>query len=174
MGRANAHIWTGVPGASVSALTSLGAYPASPNVKTTTTVLSSATSGNSYGQRIFGYIVPPTSGSYTSASPRTTPRVLAEHQRAGSRRGRAKVCYLSNWVGRYTGTAYASQTSAYNLTEGVAYYFEILHKEDGGLITWTWRGPVPASPARRSSPPIISASTPPRPLCAPSPGSRRA
>ena len=65
-GSLDLHQWNGIGGTAVSDMTFLSSYPSSPSETKTVTKAQAATNiRDSYGVRMFGYLVPAVSGNYT-------------------------------------------------------------------------------------------------------------
>ncbi|NWK55283.1 cadherin domain-containing protein [Verrucomicrobiaceae bacterium N1E253] len=136
--------WTSVSGGNISDLTGNANYPDSP---TSTSILTSFEAptgdGDSYGQRLTGYLVPPTTGDYTFwiASDDDGDLYLStDHQAANA----SRIAYVDGWTSEKAWTAKSSQTSAtISLEAGKAYYIEAIHKEGGGgdHLAVAWQGP---------------------------------
>ena len=141
---ATADRFEGIGGGTVSDLTSSPNYPDSPSSSTTWTQLDSGLNvGTSYGHRIHGVIVAPTSGDYTFwiASDDHSQLSLSTDSLPN---GAAVIASVSGYTGYQAWDAKASQkSSTVSLEAGKAYYFEILHKEGGGgdHVSVAWEGP---------------------------------
>jgi hypothetical protein len=135
-----AEYWTGISGTDPNALLENSRYPDSPNGSyLVVNQLSGSFSGDNYGQRIRGYIVPQTSGTYTfyiasddgsrlflgaDATPVDTNPALGN-----------QIAEVPGWgwTNSNQWDKYTEQKSApVTLTEGQYYYVEILHKEGTG------------------------------------------
>jgi hypothetical protein len=147
-----AEYWTGVSGTDPNSLLEDSRYPASPNGSyLVVNQLSGSMTGDNYGQRIRGYIVPQTTGTYTfyiasddgsrlflgaDTNPVNTDPALG-NQIAEVPGG--------NWTNANEWTKFPEQKSApVALTAGQYYYVEVLHKEgDGGdnvSVGWSTDG----------------------------------
>lgn len=144
-GRALAEYWFGVNGASVTSLTDSIDYPAFPHAHRMIHTLSSrAAMAEHYGERIRGFLLVPTTGSYrfflsadetaefrlsTSASPEGLRRLAAVTARTG----------VDNFTSEPT-----QASEAVTLAAGQRYAFEILHKElwssDHCILMWQQPG----------------------------------
>ena len=134
-------VYEGVTGTAVSDLTGDAAYPDSPDVTGTLTSLEGIHSGNNFGQRMQGYIIPQTSGDYTFyiASDDTSEFKLGTTEATA-----AKICEVTTYTTQYNWTDNASQTSiVQSLTAGEPYFFEVNHKEGSGgeHVAVAWSGP---------------------------------
>ena len=137
LGMAGYNVYTGLSGSNVSHLTSAAKYPTSPDVTGTITSLEGTYSGDNYGQRLRGYIIPPVTGTYRFyLSSDDASRFIFNS--AGPAVTTTAAIDLTGWVAKYTWT---NQSTTYNLTAGQPYYFEVLHKEGGGsdhvAVAWT-------------------------------------
>ncbi len=138
--------WTGIPGTSVSSLTSDINYPYDPNGRE----LITKTEGpvywsdmNDYGTRIRGYVYPPADGNYTFyiAGDDTSQLWLSTDADPCHA---AQIAYTNTWTNRYQWTKYTSQTSSpKTLLAGHKYYIEALHKQGSGgnHVEIAWQGP---------------------------------
>jgi hypothetical protein len=144
-----AEYWVGISGLSPNNLLADPRYPNSPDgAYFITDSFRAKFSGDNYGQRIRGYIVPPVTGNYTfyiasddgsrlflstGTSPVNTDPALGNHiaEAPGS-------CNIDQW------DKFPEQTSeAISLTAGSLYYVEVLHKEGGGSdhVSVGWKRP---------------------------------
>ncbi|QQL45499.1 cadherin domain-containing protein [Sulfuriroseicoccus oceanibius] len=149
LGKARQRIYTDISGASVSDLTGNAKYPNAPDTTATVTALDTGSLGNSYGQRISGYLIPPTTGAYTFYVAGDDSVEFRLNSGGTDPAGATAICSLNGWTSRYNWTAYASQTSAaVTLTAGEMYYYELLHKEGGGgdHAAVAWSGPGISEP----------------------------
>ncbi len=129
-GQANYEVFTGITGSTVANLTSAASYPNSPAVSSTVNMLEGTYSGDNYGSRIRGYIIPPATGSYTFSISSDDSSQL---KLGASEASATVICSTSLFTSQYEWTKYASQTStAQTLTAGTPYFFEALHKEGTG------------------------------------------
>jgi hypothetical protein len=130
-----AEYWVGITGLSPDNLLADPRYPNSPDgIYFITGSFRGKFSGDNYGQRIRGYLVPPVTGGYTFyiasddqsrlfLSTGTTP--VNTDPALGSHIAEAPgACNVDQW------NKYPQQTSdAIMLTAGSLYYIEVLHKE---------------------------------------------
>jgi hypothetical protein len=147
-----AEYWTGVSGVDPNNLLEDPRYPASPNGSyLVVDKLSGSMSGDNYGQRIRGYIVPETGGTYTFyiasddgsrlfLSADTTP--IDTDPALGN-----QIAEVPNggWTGINEWAKFPEQASEpVTLTAGQYYYVEVLHKEgtsgDHVLVGWSTDG----------------------------------
>jgi len=140
-GQINRDAWTGIPGYLVSDLTSSPNYPNSPTVSGFINSLDAPQNwDNNYGQRIYGYLHPPTSGDYTfyiSSSARSELWISTDDSPANL----VKITgSLDRTVGDWT-----AATTPITLVGGQRYYIEVLHKENSGAdhvqVAWDLAGP---------------------------------
>ena len=65
LGSINFQRWNNITGSSVINLTSNSNYPSNPSASGTYTIFEiPGNSGNNFGMKVYGYICPPTTGSY--------------------------------------------------------------------------------------------------------------
>jgi endonuclease/exonuclease/phosphatase family metal-dependent hydrolase len=133
-------VWNGIAGSNVSDLTGNPAYPNSPGSTDQLTVYlqTPANAGDSYGQRIRGYVTAPQTGDYTFwiASDNQGELWLSTDENPANKRRIAWVdayTYPNEWARQETDQVTVTQRSApVSLTAGARYYIEILHKESSG------------------------------------------
>ena len=131
-------------GNSVSNLTGSPNFPNSPDSQVILSSLDGGTAhGDNYGSTIRGFVIPPTTGSYTFwiASDDGGELLISPNAAPTSAVTRATV---AGATGQYQWTANASQQSiALALTAGTPYYIEARHKEGGGgdHVAVAWQGP---------------------------------
>lgn len=107
-------------------------------------------SGENYGERIRGYILAPTTGSYTfwiSADDAGEVWLSTDAQPSN----KVKIAYTLSWSSSKEWTKFASQKSKpVTLQAGQQYYIEVLHKQGGGganmAVQWMLPGGVIESP----------------------------
>ncbi len=172
-----AEYWLNVAGADVNDLIADPRYPASPDGAffITDEFRAPTDTGESYGRRIYGYIVPPVTGTYTFyiasddqsrlfLSADTTPvdtdpvlgNQIAEVPADPTAFEGIGYTNVDEW-GKYP-----EQTSAaISLTAGQYYYIEALHKEGGygDHLSVAWKAPgeteivvIPATALRYTAP----------------------
>jgi rhamnogalacturonan endolyase len=141
--------WTGISGEAVSNLTSAPAYPNSPVGAQYLTTLEGPTNwADTYGSRIRGYLLPPTTGDYTfwiasdnnsqlwlSSDATPTNAVLIAHITGTG---------TDSWSNPKQWDKFTTQQSALlALTAGHKYYIEVLHKEGVGTdhLAVAWQEP---------------------------------
>ncbi len=136
--------WTGISGTLVTDLLNSPGYPNAPTGSSYMTQLSAANGwGDSYGQRMRGYIVPPVTGNYVFTATSDDNSLIYLSQNADPA-NKQLICSVPGWTNTTEFTKYPSQTSAsITLQAGVYYYVEYLHKEGGGgdHATLWWQTP---------------------------------
>ena len=147
LGLVRRDIWTGISGSSVSLLTGNVKFPrpAQTSQWEAPATLSFATSGDNYGQRLRGCLVPPASGSWRFwiASDDASEFWLSQD---ASRLGKSKIAYVSSYTGVNAFDTTPSQASApVVLSAGQPVYYEILHKEGTGFdhVSVAWQRVTP-------------------------------
>ncbi len=126
-------IWKNITGSTVASLTSTAAFPKPASSSNfVSTALSFTSTGDNYGQRVRGLIVPPRSGNWRFwiAGDDACEFWLSTNTQAS---GKRKAAYAAGWTnaGAYDTTP-SQKSLSYNLAAGSPRYFEILHKEGGG------------------------------------------
>lgn len=146
MGEINYAVYTGISGGNVANLTNAAKFPHQPDAVGWLTSLQGTYSGSTYGQRLWGFIVPQTSGSYRfyiSSDDASQFRFNSTGTNTDAATMVASVPEGGSTT-QYQWTKYAGQTSpAFSLTAGQPYYFEVLHKENSGSdhVEVGWTGP---------------------------------
>lgn len=136
--------FNGISGGSIANLTGSANYPNSPSTSTIwTTANSGQNVGDNLGHRIHGVIVPPTTGDYTFwiASDDASQLSLGTSTDPSTA---TVIASVSGYTGYQAWDQTGSQKSAVKtLTAGKAYYLEALHKEGGGgdHVSIAWQGP---------------------------------
>ena len=131
-------------GNAVSNLTSDPDFPNNPDSRVTLTSFDGGLDySDNYGDTIRGWLIPPTTGSYTFwiASDDASELRIGTNATPGSAVVRATVAGFTN---QYQWNANGSQQSvALSLTAGTPYYIEARHKEGGGgdHVAVAWQGP---------------------------------
>ncbi|MFL6232831.1 MAG: endonuclease/exonuclease/phosphatase family protein, partial [Thermoanaerobaculia bacterium] len=133
-------VWNGIAGSNVSDLTGNPAYPNSPSSTDQLTLYlqTPANAGDSYGQRVRGYVTAPQTGDYTFwiASDNQGELWLSTDENPANKRRIAWVdayTYPNEWARQETDQVTVTQRSApISLTAGTRYYIEVLHKESSG------------------------------------------
>ena len=139
-------IWTGIPGSAVSDLTASSRFPKlASSSEFVSSALNFTTSGDDFGQRIRGSIVPPQTGNWRFwiAGDDTAEFWLSSSWRATAKR---KSAFLAGWVNPNAFDTTPSQASPMMpLVAGSPYYFEILHKQGTGAahlsLAWAYDSP---------------------------------
>ncbi len=126
--------WTGVSGSLVTDLTANAAYPNSPTgTETIATLFEAPTNwAESYGQRMHGYFIAPTTGNYRFyiASDDKSELWLSTNSTTTSA---VKIASVSDWTNSREWNKFSVQKSlAFALLAGQRYYIRALHKEGGG------------------------------------------
>ncbi|MCX6879845.1 MAG: hypothetical protein NTW21_39480 [Verrucomicrobia bacterium] len=144
-------LFTVIPGAAVSDLTSAAKFPAAPDaVDFPAAFEATANAADNYGLQFAGCVHPPATGDYAFF-------IAADEQAAlylspdANPAGKALIASVPSATAARAYTTLTSQRSAYvRLEAGRAYYLEALLKEAGGsdhlAVTWRLRGmPAPAT-----------------------------
>ncbi len=133
-----------ITGNPVSSLTGNANFPNNPNSEQVLTSFDGGLDhGDNYGSTLRGYLIPPTTGSYTFwiSSDDGGELRISPNAAPASAVVRATLANASN---QYQWNANASQQSvAIALTVGTPYYIEARHKEGSGAdhIAVAWQGP---------------------------------
>jgi peptidoglycan/xylan/chitin deacetylase (PgdA/CDA1 family) len=135
----------------ISALKTDLRYPNTPTSVDTITNLSRSDLGDKYGEKIFGYLVPKTTGVYTFW---VTGDDDAEVYLSltGDSANKTKICGFTGYADVAEYTKYAGQKSAFiTLTAGKYYYIEALHVGTLGAtnhfhVYWTLPGTTTQTP----------------------------
>ncbi|MHA4806887.1 chitobiase/beta-hexosaminidase C-terminal domain-containing protein [Flavitalea flava] len=133
--------WANITGADVASLTNSPNYPNSP---TSTSILSTFEAPTNvalnYGQRVYGYLTAPVSGTYHFwiASDDNSELWLSTN---GLSANKLKIASVTGWTNPEEWTKYSSQAStAITLVAGTQYYIEALMKQDQGgdnlAVSW--------------------------------------
>ncbi len=137
-------VWTNIRGSSLGGLLNSARFPLHPDkVETIDRLATRLDWGDNYGERLAGYLVPPTSGTYTfwiasddagvlRLSTDDSPTHLAEIARVTG------YTAPEAWDG-----APEQKSRPIRLIAGRVYFLEILHKEGGGRdhLAVAWQGP---------------------------------
>jgi glucose/arabinose dehydrogenase/chitodextrinase len=137
--------WNSVPGSSVSSLISSPNYPNTPTgTNYISTFQGPSAFGNTYGTRVRGYILAPTTGNYVFTLTSDDDAVVYFSANADPLYKLA-ICSVSGFTEPTEFNKFASQTSAsVPLVAGRYYYIELLHKEGSGsdhFAVW-WQTPA--------------------------------
>lgn len=144
--------WNNVTGTAVSNLTSIAGYPNNPSATGTLTSFEVPTnSADNYGIRVYGYICPPTTGSYTFwiASDDNAELWLSTSSNSSNK---TRIAYHTQWTNSREWNKYTTQKSAaITLTAGQVYYVEALMKEgsqgDNLAVGWAKPGQTTTAPS---------------------------
>lgn len=137
-------VWLNISGDQLSALKSNGNFPNSPSfTNTVSSFAGPSNAGENYGTRIYGYIRPQTSGSYTFwiVSDDHSELYLSTDQNAANK---TLIASVTGWANPGEFTRFPQQQSVVkNLVAGQYYYVEALHKEGtgGDHVAVYWQGP---------------------------------
>ncbi len=147
--------WSGISGTSVTNLTGDANFPNSPTSRNIITVFEGPiNTADNYGTRIRGYVVPPTTGSYTFwiSSDDNSELWLSTNSDPANK---TLIASVTGYTNSREWTKFSSQqSSARTLTAGQRYYVEVLHKEGtgGDNIAVGWQGPGITGDAERPIP----------------------
>ncbi len=120
--------WNNVFGTSISDIPLQNA----PSSSSQLTMLETQNTGDNMGARIRGYICPPISGNYSFylAGDDGVELYLSTSDNPSLK---VKIAGYTGWTGFREWNKYPTQkSSAINLTAGLRYYIEVLHKNGGG------------------------------------------
>lgn len=143
-GEVEVYYWNGISGNNISNLTSIAAFPDNPDQVIKLSQLNSPRNiDDNFGSLVRGYIIPPTSGSYTFwvAGDDQTEFWLSS---TDQRERKELIATVPGATSPLEYSKYSSQKSANkNLSAGARYYFEIIHKEGFGSdhFSLAWSGP---------------------------------
>ena len=136
--------WNSLAGGNVSDLTASTNYPFTPSTSAVRTTFSAPSDrGTSFGTRMTGLLVPPSTGDYTFWIASDDASELRISNDRGGHGDRA-IASVSGWTDPLQWTAQASQQSVtITLTGGKPYRIEALHKEGSGgdHLAVAWQGP---------------------------------
>ena len=128
--------WDNVGGNTISAIP----VGSAPSATSQITSLETSNTGNLFGERIRGYVCPPSSGNYTfmiSGDDNVELWLSSDDNPAN----KTKIALMYDWTDFHQFNKYGSQTSApIALISGRKYYIEALHKQNtgGDHITVAW------------------------------------
>lgn len=146
-GTALQETWLGVGGGKVTDLTASAAYAGAPTYRQMITSLQSLQQdvADTNGSRIRGFIVPSFTGMHAfsvAGNDDVQLSLSADAHPANATR----IAYTSAITGPNAWTVSPTQTSSpIALVQGQRYYFEVLHKEQGGFNHWSVGWTTPAS-----------------------------
>lgn len=151
-GSINFQRWNNVTGSTVASLTSVAGYPNNPSTSGTLTSFEIPTnSGNNYGMRVWGYICPPVTGSYTFwiAADDNAELWLSTTSNSANR---VRIAFHTGFTSSRQWNKYASQKSvAITLNSGQLYFIEALMKEssqgDNLAVGWARPGQSTTAPS---------------------------
>ena len=143
--------WTGIGGSLVSDLTGNSNYPDNPSGSSEPTLFEAPTDwADDYGTRMYGFLYPPTSGSYAFwiASDDNSELWLSTDSNPANA---SMIANVPGWTNSRVWTTYAEQqSSSITLSAGQKYYIEALQKEGAGgdnfAVTWEGPGIVAGNP----------------------------
>ena len=125
--------WLNIGGNAVSALTSSPNFPEHPDgTNILTSFESPANWADNFGERVRGFLTPPSTGAYVFwiASDDNGELWLSTNDDPAQR---TLIASVHDWTGSEEWNKFASQKSApISLLAGTRYYIEALHKEGGG------------------------------------------
>ena len=150
-GAINFQRWNNVTGTAVTNLTSLAAYPNSPSATGTYTSFEiPVNNSDNYGIRLYGYICPPVTGSYTFwiAADDNAELWLST---TSSPANRVRIAYHNTYTASREWNKVTTQKSAaITLTAGQIYFVEALMKEGTGgdnlAVGWAKPGQATTTP----------------------------
>ena len=137
-------VWTGIPGDFLTALKASPNFPNSPNSTSTVSTFAGPTNwADNYGSRIYGYIRPQTTGTYTFwiAGDNNCELYLSTDQNPANKSLIARVTSYT-MAGELNKIAEQKSVTK-NLVAGQFYFVEALHKDGLGgehVAVW-WQGP---------------------------------
>ncbi len=133
LGSISRRVWTSLPGANISALTSLPTYPNSPATVSSLTTLELSSAGtDSYGDLLTGFVHPQTTGNYRFSVAGDDAAELWLSNSADPV-GKQRIAFFQTATGVRQWDAVASQTSVLiPLVAGQKYAIEVVHKENVG------------------------------------------
>ncbi len=136
--------WTGISGTSVSDLTGHADYPDNPDGSTEPALFEAPTNwDDDYGQRMRGWLKPPTTGDYRfwiSSDDNSELWLSTDETEAN----KVLIAYEDSWTGeRVWETGGNEESSLITLQADQWYYIEALMKEGGGgdNLAVAWEGP---------------------------------
>jgi hypothetical protein len=176
MGSIARYYWTNISGSSLSGLTNLVAFPHYPDGTSFTNAFEGPTTfGDFYGTRMFGYLIPPSSGNYTfwiASDDNSELWLSSNHDPANAE----IIASVPVWTNPREWTKFPSQRSTpVTLEAGVMYYIQALQKEGNGgdNLAVAWQGPglpgtnviagpylMPFIPVSPNQPPAFTSASP--------------
>lgn len=130
-------------GTAVSSLTSSTNFPDRPSSEEFLSAFDGGSHGDTFGSTIRGFVIPPTTGSYTFwiASDDDSALLFSTSTNPASA---VQIAKVSGYTDPYQWTKYSTQQAvAVTLQAGQAYYIEARHKEGSGgdHVAVAWQGP---------------------------------
>lgn len=163
--------WTNIGGTVVADLLNNPNYPNNPNSRTALTQFRiTANLADNYGDRVRGFIYPPTTGTYYFYVYGDDQTELYLNPTGNAPTGKQRIAFVNGWTNEGELTRETTQKSvALNLTAGQEYYIELLHKEGSGGDHFgvAWQLPNTTSPILVSGNHLAQYSecTPPPTVC---------
>ena len=151
-GAINFQRWNNITGVAVSNLTSNANYPNNPSTSGTLPVFEiPSNSADNYGIKVYGYICPPVTGSYTFwiAGDDNCELWLSTSTNQALKQ---RIAYHTSWTNSREWNKFTTQKSAaITLTAGMMYYVEALVKEGTGgdhmSVGWARPGQATTTPS---------------------------
>ena len=151
-GTINFQRWNNISGTTVASLTGNANYPNNPSTTGTFTIFEAASnSGDNYGLRVWGYICPPATGSYTFwiASDDNSELWLST---TSSSANRVRIAYHTSYTTSRQWNKFATQKSvAISLNAGQLYFVEAIMKDGTGgdnlAVGWAKPGQSTTAPS---------------------------
>ncbi|MBS1577913.1 MAG: fibronectin type III domain-containing protein [Bacteroidetes bacterium] len=151
-GAINFQKWTNITGTAVSNLTSNANYPNNPSSAGTLTSFEiPSNAGDNYGMKVYGYICPPATGTYTFwiAADDNAELWLSTNSTTASKQ---KIAYHTSYTNSREWNKFTTQKSAaITLTYGQLYYVEALMKDGTGgdnmAVGWAKPGQSTTAPS---------------------------
>jgi hypothetical protein len=136
--------WSSISGTAITDLTKNKNFPSNPTGREEITSFECPVNfGDNYGQRVRGFVHPPTTGEYNFriASDDLSELWLSTDTDPANK---VKICYVATWTNSREWSKETNQKSnAIQLEAGKAYYIEALMKEGtgGDNLAVAWTGP---------------------------------
>lgn len=137
--------WTGISGTTVASLTGSPNYPDQPSGTTyPTSIRGPVNYDNNYGTRMRGYIIAPSTGTFTFNTTSDDNSIFYLSPNADPAL-KQPLCTVAGYTGdTETGKYPTQQSGPVTLQAGVWYYFEFLQKDGSGgdnmTLRWTQPG----------------------------------
>lgn len=150
-GKVTWDIFKNISGNNIASMTGSAKYPASPDESLTGTALDFSRNIDNYGSRIYGYILPPKTDTYTFYVSADDSSEFHLNPAGADERPQflEKMASNPSATARNNFTQFTSQKSRLVvLKEGTPYYFELLMKEGGGgdFVQCAWGSVSSPSP----------------------------